>query len=465
MDPAASVPIDPALLTPSELLASTRNVDVPQRDLPVPTRTLKDKLANLPQHDSYAAYEVAGKKMACLINPGFSPLTALRVGLKDSRNQWDEIPLERSEVDRYLIIYYQMLRYVPWLHEELRIMDTREFEKVASKITTGMSLQHSMDLGSVKHAGLAYIPLDMHGTFALNPPLLKGEDKSDRGFNHPQLAELLCPRKKLDLFKKDPAGTMTALQTGAIDVTTWNWPTFFYEDGLYDPQNRHHGLFHGHIAWRFYVHLFIGPSAAAKGVVTSNASKKAKNRAWGLTEVTPHIIAYVHVIAYFTLSAEQKWTNTTGNIDLAEMAWYIVDMFEDRDDWTRETLAWWNSRAFPERSRNGGGSDVNNNASCSNGISSAGSSDNAGFDFSAITTENRGTSPLTSDEEDSEELVAPVPRRAKPKLKKHKKADEDIFITDTEDRAPASATLEIAKATTRAGKPRGRAGKKRANGF
>ncbi|KIN98799.1 hypothetical protein M404DRAFT_31121 [Pisolithus tinctorius Marx 270] len=501
MDPAASVPIDPALLTPSELLASTRNVDAPQRDLPVPTRTLKDKLANLPQHDSYAAYEVAGKKMACLINPGFSPLTALRVGLKDSRNQWDEIPLERSEVDRYLIIYYQMLRYVPWLHEELRIMDTREFEKVASKITTGMSLQHSMDLGSVKHAGLAYIPLDMHGTFALNPPLLKGEDKSDRGFNHPQLAELLCPRKKLDLFKKDPAGTMTALQTGAIDVTTWNWPTFFYEDGLYDPQNRHHGLFHGHIAWRFYVHLFIGPSAAAKGVVTSNASKKAKNRAWGLTEVTPHIIAYVHVIAYFTLSAEQKWTNTTGNIDLAEMAWYIVDMFEDRDDWTRETLAWWNSRAFPERSRNGskalkrriepdsddnvvhiratrgstvssnpssslgGGSDVNNNASCSNGISSAGSSDNAGFDFSAITTENRGTSPLTSDEEDSEELVAPVPRRAKPKLKKRKKADEDIFITDTEDRAPASATLEIAKATTCAGKPRGRAGKKRANGF
>ncbi|KIN96367.1 hypothetical protein M404DRAFT_33349 [Pisolithus tinctorius Marx 270] len=162
MDPAASVPIDPVLLTPSELLVSTRNVDALQRDLPVPMCTLKDKLANLPQHDSYAAYEVAGKKM--------------------------------------------MLRYVPWLHDELRIMDTCEFEKVASKITTGMSLQHSMDLGLVKHTSLAYIPLDMHGTFALNPLLLKGEDKSDRGFNHPQLAELLCPHKKLDLFKKDPAG-------------------------------------------------------------------------------------------------------------------------------------------------------------------------------------------------------------------------------------------------------------------
>ncbi|KIN96366.1 hypothetical protein M404DRAFT_33348 [Pisolithus tinctorius Marx 270] len=274
---------------------------------------------------------------------------------------------------------------------------------------------------------------------------------------------------------------MTDLQTGTIDVMTWNWPTFFYEDSLYDLQNRHHGLFRGHIAWQFYVHLFIGPSAAAKGVITSNASKKAKNHAWSLTEVTPHIIAYVHVIisvttgglhaydltlfpiqAYFTLSTEQKWTNTTGKIDLAEMAWYIVDMFEDRDDWTRKTLAWWNSNPL---SSLGSSSNVNNNASCSNAISSARSSDNAGFDFSAITTENHGTSPLTSDEEDLEELVAPVPHQAKPKLKKCKKADEDIFITDTEDRAPASMTLEIAKATTHAGKPHGCAGKKCTNGF
>ncbi|KAI6104252.1 hypothetical protein F5141DRAFT_980181, partial [Pisolithus sp. B1] len=193
----------------------------------------------------------------------------------------------------------------------------------------------SMDLGSVKHAGLAYIPLDMNGKFALNPPLLKGEDKSDWGFNHPQITQLLCPRKKLYF-------TMTALQTGDIPVMTWNWLMFFYEEGVYNPQNRLEGLFRGHIAWQFYVHLFIGLSAAVKGVVTSNASKKAKNHAWDLFEVTPYIIAYVHIIAYFTLTTEQKWTTTTGNIDLAEMAWLIIDMFKDRDEWTHETLQWWN---------------------------------------------------------------------------------------------------------------------------
>ncbi|KAI5990727.1 hypothetical protein EDD15DRAFT_2129364, partial [Pisolithus albus] len=193
-----------------------------------------------------------------------------------------------SDIERYLDIYNRMLCYVPWLEDELKIMDAPEFDKVVNKLTKGMSEQRSMDLGSVKHAGLTYIPLNMNETSALIPPLLKSEDKSDRGFSHPQIARLLCPRKKLHF-------TMTALQTGAIPVTTYNWPTFFYEDGVYDSENRQLGLFRGHIAWRFYVHLFIGPSAAAKGTVTSNASKKAKNRAWGLMEVTPHIIAYVHV--------------------------------------------------------------------------------------------------------------------------------------------------------------------------
>ena len=47
---------------------------------------------------------------------------------------------------------------------------------------------------------------------------------------------------------------------------------------------------------QFYTHLFIGPSAASTNTVTSNSSKILKNCAWGLTEVTPSIIAYIHVV-------------------------------------------------------------------------------------------------------------------------------------------------------------------------
>ncbi|KAI6043815.1 hypothetical protein EDC04DRAFT_2599897 [Pisolithus marmoratus] len=463
--------------------------------------------ANASQYDSYAAYELAGRKMACLINPNFSPCTALKVGVMDSHGHYKGIPMEQSEINQYLDIYHLMLWYVPWLEDELKIMDVPEFDKVVNKLTKGMSKQCSMDLGSVKHAGLAYIPFNMNMTSALDPPLSKGEDKSDCGFNHPQIVQLLCPHKKLHLFDEDEASTIIALQTGAIPITTYNWLSFFYEDGVYDPQNQHRGLFHGHIAWQFYVHLFIGPSAAAKGVVTSNTAKRAKNRAWTLMEVTPHIIAYVHVI---------KWTNTTGSIDLAEMAWMIVDMFENRDEWTRETLHWWNTyisfiityrHAFLHRVQNGlrslkrclepesddnvmhihtkhgstigsnalsagssgtFGNDISSNhaslASGSSKLSSTGgtrSPVDIGSNSNVLTTGNCDGSPLTSDREEEPPVLEPV-CRPKPVPKKCKKVDEMIFATDTKD-PPASTTVETAKAATHTTCQHG--GKKRTNSF
>jgi hypothetical protein len=64
-----------------------------------------------------------------------------------------------------------------------------------------MSDQHSTDLGSVKHAGLGYLLADGK---SLEPSIAKSEDKSMRGFNHPQIARMLCPQKKLDVFDEDP---------------------------------------------------------------------------------------------------------------------------------------------------------------------------------------------------------------------------------------------------------------------
>ena len=69
----------------------------------------------------------------------------------------------------------------------------------------GMSDQRSMDLGVVKHACLTYVPLDMQDKDqALVPSIPKTEDKSSRGFNHPQIARILCPRKRLSEFNTDP---------------------------------------------------------------------------------------------------------------------------------------------------------------------------------------------------------------------------------------------------------------------
>jgi hypothetical protein len=38
---------------------------------------------------------------------------------------------------------------------------------------------------------------------ALTPPIPKSKMKSDRGFNHPVIAYMLCPRARLEEFDED----------------------------------------------------------------------------------------------------------------------------------------------------------------------------------------------------------------------------------------------------------------------
>ncbi|KAG2337190.1 hypothetical protein BDR05DRAFT_1005264 [Suillus weaverae] len=172
-----------------------------------------------------------------------------------------------------------------------------------------------------------------------------------RGLNHPQLAHLLCPRKKLDWFDEDPDSAMAALQSGEVTMTAHNWPTFFYEHDIYDVAEKTKGLFRNHIVVRFYKHLFIGPSSVTDDSSNvRNSAKPSKNRAWGLTAVNKYIIAYIHVITYFTISSAQHWTRYIGDMDLDELFWAIVEMLDDNDDpWVKDTLTWWNKHLKPTK--------------------------------------------------------------------------------------------------------------------
>ncbi|KAI6012122.1 hypothetical protein BKA83DRAFT_4131044 [Pisolithus microcarpus] len=434
MDPPTSNSIDPVLLSTCNTNKSTSDANTSMHNASASTHNV-----NGPHHDPYAIHELTGRKMACLISPNFSPHMALKGA---------------SNIKQYLTIYNLMLHCLPWLEDDLETMDAPEFDTMASKLSTGMSNQCSMDLSSVKHTGLAYIPLNMNGKFTLDPPLLNGKDKSDQG-------------------------TMTALQTGNIPVTTWNWPTFFYE---------------GHVAWQFFVHLFTGPSEVVKAITTSNTSKKAKNCAWDFFKFMLHIITH----AYFTLTAEQKCTTTTGNIDLAEMAWVIVDMFEDGDEWTHEI------HAFPEHvpigsrllkhcfepdscddvmhiwvthgstsSRGTSGNNTSSNHTSTNesnlitntsessksSMGSTGTSGNTSSNFSTPMVKNHGESPLTSDEEVSLPVHICCVRLV---LKKCKNTNEMIFTTDIEDH-PAGDLLLGAQVATHSTCQHG--GKEHANCF
>ncbi|KAL4067121.1 hypothetical protein V8B97DRAFT_2025225 [Scleroderma yunnanense] len=167
----------------------------------------------------------------------------------------------------------------------------------------GMSDQQLTDLGAVKHACLTYV---LHDIMIVGP------------------------------------------QDGAVKATHCQWLTYFYEDSVYDPTDKVKGLFCGNIPWCVYTHLFTRSSAPSTGSIVSNTSKQLKNHAWGLHEVTPQIIAYVHVVSYFTLSTAPRWTANVSQMDLSALMWWIIEMFNttmfnELDSWAKETLAWWNS--------------------------------------------------------------------------------------------------------------------------
>ncbi|KAG1755278.1 uncharacterized protein EDB91DRAFT_1077253 [Suillus paluster] len=226
--------------------------------------------------DDTELYRNAGRKTSSLLDTFGIPSAAFRTGL-----QFDQGDLKMSPIS---ICYFTMASSTIFLvsRASSTTYQAKKLNMIIAMVLKGMSDGRSADLSSIKHKGLQYIGLNMY----------KIEDKSMRGLNHPQLAHLLCPRKKL-----------------------------------------------------FYKHLFIGPSSVMNDLSNvHNSAKPSKNCAWGLTAVNKYIIAYVHIITYFMISSAQHWTQCIGDMDLDELLWAIIEMLDnDNNPWVKDTLAWWNS--------------------------------------------------------------------------------------------------------------------------
>ncbi|KAG1747948.1 uncharacterized protein EDB91DRAFT_1079626 [Suillus paluster] len=260
--------------------------------------------------DDTELYQNAGKKALSLLDTFSVPSAAFKTGLQFDRGGKCDPKQSNNVTYQHLLLYNGIIDYIPGLKSELNDILSKKLNKIIAMVLKGMSDSRSADLSSVKHKGLQYIGLNMYSKAnTLDLPIPEVEDKSMHGLNHPQLARLLCPWKKLDWFDEDPDFAMATLQAGEITMTAYNWPTFFYEHDIYNSAKK------------------------------TNA-KLSKNHAWGLTAVNKYIMAYIHIITYFTISSAQHWTQYIGDMDLDELLWAIVEMLDDDDDpWVKDTLA------------------------------------------------------------------------------------------------------------------------------
>lgn len=70
-----------------------------------------------------------------------------------------------------------------------------QIESQASEVRTS-------DSGNLKHSIISYLPKNLLVDVVV-PPIPKALSKANRGFNHPQIARMLCPRDQLEAFDSD----------------------------------------------------------------------------------------------------------------------------------------------------------------------------------------------------------------------------------------------------------------------
>ncbi|KAF9219385.1 hypothetical protein BS17DRAFT_821754 [Gyrodon lividus] len=220
-----------------------------------------------------------------------------------------------TELKCYIFVYNSILELVPNLHTKLDTISATGLRSITSVVT------RSDDFSSMKQDGLAYILANMESE-TITPKVSKGESKANCGFNHPQIARALCPRKHLEDFDADPE-------------TPWN----FLED-LFNLSSLLEGLFRSDTAVRFCRHSLLGASQV-QGDNSQRGSKPSKRKAWGIMKMTPHIVAWEMTKIYYTLSTKDTWNTQIGMFNLAEFYYTIAELLEDPDNaWATETLDW-----------------------------------------------------------------------------------------------------------------------------
>ncbi|KAH8983888.1 hypothetical protein EDB86DRAFT_3084964 [Lactarius hatsudake] len=202
------------------------------------------------------------------------------------------------------------------------------------------------------------------------PLALGGDTKSDRGFSNDALGWMLVPIQHFKAYTDNPVETKIRDGVEGYKVTGGDPLAFLYEDPEnYNPTNLLSGFMWGYFLPRCLHAIFTGPRTAMR--VPSPNDRPARDSVAKLCKVekvTVPIIVYVAMLARFTLSSQPAWSSQDGKFDYQDFADMLFQVFKHDDDWTEQTIRWWNVELFGNE----------------NGLRSAGSAKGATSGFLAM---------------------------------------------------------------------------------
>ncbi|KAK7013427.1 hypothetical protein R3P38DRAFT_3575790 [Favolaschia claudopus] len=117
------------------------------------------------------------------------------------------------------------------------------------------------------------------------------------------------------------------------------WPSCFYAENSFDPDDSEQGLFRSQFLLRVLRHIWTAPGSAMDGC--SKIPRVCHAVAHGQLTVTPQMIAYACVQAR-TMISTSDWADKDGSYKYEKMFDNVILLFESdpTDKWAVETLAW-----------------------------------------------------------------------------------------------------------------------------
>ncbi|THU94349.1 hypothetical protein K435DRAFT_860620 [Dendrothele bispora CBS 962.96] len=264
-----------------------------------------------------------------------NPEDPLIEGMSDADKEW------------HLTTYEKFLKHTPGLRTRLlELMDeakSEELEHFVAWLESQASQGRTADTNMLKSQILVYM-LDKPLTDVLDPPISPAEQtKANRGFKHPYIASLLCPRKYRLKFLANPSKIMQKIKDGVIKINNTSLPSLCFDLAQFDDADPFKGLFMNMTLIRAGRAILFGESKAINGIEHhSRAPRKSNARHNGIKRVQEGFIAMVR----FSLSSVESWEIVDKEFRYDIFHKQVIARFVRKDEWAISTLKWWNEQLF-----------------------------------------------------------------------------------------------------------------------
>ncbi|KAJ6524719.1 hypothetical protein DFH09DRAFT_1189310 [Mycena vulgaris] len=282
------------------------------------------------------------------------------------------VTIPASELERQqncIAAFDKLFSVAPELLEPIKQMyldiatKPHQWTKMVKLMQDAATSARTVDTNTLKHC-LNYL-LPNPAKDVILPPIPKQESKSDRGLVHPMLRYFIlpwvdrlklpqfppanAPREEPDVEDADvPPATnefLVLVVAGRVDLKATQFPSFFYEEGTYDPKELDKGLLRGDLVLRVLRHIWTGPSSALFGL-DDGIPAVCNARYHATYKVDREMVAYAGVQAR-TMLGTADWKRRHGSYNYEDLFNSILTLFADPEDhWKKETLDWFQKGVF-----------------------------------------------------------------------------------------------------------------------